>query len=64
MTVDTPSGPGLDSPVGEIGPSSATPWTEFGAVAPVTDGDWLRKASGEVPPPGTLDAGATPVEPP
>jgi hypothetical protein len=49
ITIDTPSGPGLASPIVDDGASSATPWTEFGAVAPVADGGWLPKAVGEVP---------------
>jgi len=43
ITIDTPSGPGLASPIVDDGASSATPWTEFGAVAPVADGGWLPK---------------------
>jgi hypothetical protein len=58
VTVDTPSGPGLASPVGENGVCSAMPLTPFGAVGLL---DWLclLKASGEIPP-GNSVIGATP----
>ncbi len=69
ITVDTPSGPGLASPVGENCASSATPLTPFGAVGRASDGCWLFEASGDVPPLGAVppsdpNGDGTPTPPP
>jgi hypothetical protein len=69
ITVDTPSGPGSANPVGENCASSATPLTPFGAVGRASDGCWLLKASGDVPPSGAVppidpNGDGTPTPPP
>ena len=63
ITVDTPSRPGRDSPVGENGASSATPWTAGEAVGSWPDAGCLVKAVGGIPPAGAV-ADGTPVPPP